>query len=549
MIRSVFCLLVLFAIVSCAKQGIPTGGDKDIYPPKFLKSFPDTLSRNVPINIKEIRIDFDEYIVLKDVQKQITISPPFKNSPIILPTQNSPKKYISIAIKDSLQPNTTYNINFGESIQDNTESNKLDNFSYIFSTGKTIDSLTVSGKISRSFSDDVNLKTIIALYKKDTAEIDLNKKPFYITKIDSAGNYKLKYLSAGKYQLIAFTDEDFNSRYESNKEEFGFSSDIIDLDSNSTKNVVLFKASEPYKVVSIKQDGQGKFIITTNGKPKNIKAKPLYDGFPEKYYQTHKARTDSTFIWFNPKNAKFEQTNQRVKFVVEFENKKDTISTLYDSKKVTKLIVSNDPKEMTPGEVVVFKFNNYIESVDESKITIKKTKALRSDEEMVKKGENPVTEDVKFSVELNKENNTELQLKFPIEFERKYSIDIQPNAFIDILGNLNDSLVHSFTTKAKNEYGNLKLLLQNEPKKPFFLQLLQQNSVVKEVYGNKNEIEFTNLLPGEYSFRILVDENENAVWDTGDFKTKKQAEKTYSSPNIVTIRAFWDVNESWILTD
>ena len=132
-----FCyLLLLIAFVSCAKRGSITGGDKDILPPKIISSYPKNLSTN--FNEKTIKITFDEYIKVKDLQKNLIVSPLLKNPLTILP-QGSVSKQLIIKIADTLKANTTYSFNFGESIIDNNENNVLKNFKYVFSTGTALD--------------------------------------------------------------------------------------------------------------------------------------------------------------------------------------------------------------------------------------------------------------------------------------------------------------------------------------------------------------------------------------------------------------------------
>ena len=127
-IKYILFLLVLL-MASCAKRGSITGGLKDTLAPVLKMSFPKNFSTNFKTN--EIKLTFDEYIKLKDLNKQLIISPPMKHEPLITPTSVS--KYINIKILDTLQPNTTYSFNFGQSIEDNNEGNPYNQFKYIFS--------------------------------------------------------------------------------------------------------------------------------------------------------------------------------------------------------------------------------------------------------------------------------------------------------------------------------------------------------------------------------------------------------------------------------
>ncbi|RZJ56491.1 MAG: hypothetical protein EOO45_28735, partial [Flavobacterium sp.] len=152
MLKSRFLLLIVFialAFTGCAKRGTITGGPLDTIPPVILRSSPANMSTNFTGN--KIRIDFSEYIKIKDVNKQLIISPPMKTQPDIVPT-GSASKYITIKIKDTLQPNTTYSFNFGQSITDNNEGNPYSQFKFIFSTGTYIDSLTLNGSIKDAYN-------------------------------------------------------------------------------------------------------------------------------------------------------------------------------------------------------------------------------------------------------------------------------------------------------------------------------------------------------------------------------------------------------------
>ena len=139
-----FFLLTIVALMQCAKRGTPTGGPKDIAPPILVRSTPANMSINFKSN--KIRLYFDELIKLKDVQEQLIVSPPLKYNLEISP-QGGASKYVEIKIKDTLKANTTYTLNFGQSIQDNNEGNPSSFLTYVFSTGDYIDSLQVSGVV------------------------------------------------------------------------------------------------------------------------------------------------------------------------------------------------------------------------------------------------------------------------------------------------------------------------------------------------------------------------------------------------------------------
>ena len=152
--------ILLLIVVSCAKKGSITGGEKDEVPPKFIKAIPPNFSTN--FEKKEIRIYFDEYIKLKDPQKNIVVSPPMDPKPTIYP-QGGASKYVKIEILDTLLENTTYSINFGESVVDNNEGNPYSFFRYVFSTGDYLDSLSIKGTMIDALAKNVDPFITVAL--------------------------------------------------------------------------------------------------------------------------------------------------------------------------------------------------------------------------------------------------------------------------------------------------------------------------------------------------------------------------------------------------
>ena len=165
----ILAIFIGLIFVNCANRGRPEGGPKDETPPKVIKSIPENYSINFKAD--EIEIHFDEYIKIKDLQKQLIISPPMNTQPNITPLGNA-SKYITIKIFDTLQPNTTYAFNFGNSITDNNEGNPYPFYRYVFSTGDYIDSLTVKGNIVDALLKQPETFVNVALYEVDSTYTD-----------------------------------------------------------------------------------------------------------------------------------------------------------------------------------------------------------------------------------------------------------------------------------------------------------------------------------------------------------------------------------------
>ena len=214
LVRLLSLVTIAITIASCANRGTPTGGEKDTDPPVIVRAVPENFSTNFKGN--EIRIYFDEYVKIKDAQKQLIISPPMDTAPIITPMSTA-SKYITIKIEDTLIDNTTYAFNFGESIVDNNEENPYPYYRYVFSTGNTIDSLSVQGYVVDALQEQADPYVSVMLYEVDSTYKDsivYKEKPRYITNtLDSLTTFSIENIKAGKYKLVALKDKNSNYFY------------------------------------------------------------------------------------------------------------------------------------------------------------------------------------------------------------------------------------------------------------------------------------------------------------------------------------------------
>lgn len=529
----IFFLSIL--IISCARQGTPSGGPKDETPPKFMGSSPDTLSLNVPTDLKEIQINFDEYIVLKDHSQQIVISPPLGSGTVYMPIGTA-RKSISIKLDQPLAENTTYNINFGTSIQDNNEGNKLSYFQYVFSTGDYLDSLEISGKASVLSEKKLSENLLVALYKIDSSYNDsiiLKEKPFYVSRLDSTGMFKLNYLRPGKYQMVAFDDVVQNMQFDLGEEKFGFVENQIDLTENQSFDVQLFDQIPAYKAGKVEQKGYGHLVFKFAGQPDAVEVTPIDFDFTTSKI-SYKPKSDSLNFWFKPALDSISEKSKRINFLVKHEGKSDTISTVYSNSQMHNLSIREVNKgNYTPSKKVKIASNYPIGKIDSSYISVRKD-----------------TVNLPFDIVPDAKNENAFTLDFKIELASAYEVNILPNAITDFFDETNDSIKISFKTKTRNDFGNLKLSLENKPAKPFWVQLLNnKDEILEEIYTTESSFDFNYLNPGEYYFKILIDENENEHWDTGDFFSKKQPEKALVYPAVLTVRAMWDLDETWVLPE
>ncbi|WP_413533390.1 Ig-like domain-containing protein [Empedobacter brevis] len=531
-------MLTILTVISCARQGSPTGGPKDETPPVFLKANPDTLATNVDVNLQEATINFDEYIVLKEYSKNVVASPSFQVPPIVTP-QALAKKNISIKFQEPLLPNTTYSFNFGDAIQDFNENNKLSNFQYVFSTGSFIDSLKITGRVNSSYDFKLPEKILVGLYKVDSTYKDsiiIQKKPYYIARANDKGEYALNYLASGKYKLIAFEDKVENVMYDFGKERLAFHNEPIELKSNQEFNLNLFNQKPAYRKPEASFKQEGLIVFKTTGATEDVTITPVGKEFKTAYIQKF-PKQDSINFWFNPKVDTIVGRSAKLNFKVQHKDQIDEISALYQKSNEERKLefkALNDQK-LAPNKAFKIQANVPLKSIDLSKIYVFKD-----------------TISIPFKVSIDTVNAQNLNFAFDKNLDEKFEVNIYPNALTDVLGEKNDTLAYPIKMGTRGDFGHLKLTLQNAPNKPFFLQFLKTDkdyTILEELYNpaNKNYFEFNYIEPGEYLFRLLVDENENGKWDTGDYFLGKQPEPIYLYPEPIKIRAMWDATETWVL--
>jgi uncharacterized protein (DUF2141 family) len=218
-------LLLPFAVcllISCAQQSnMMTGGAKDETPPEVISAIPPNFSTR--FKSEKIEITFDEYFVLKDITKQLVVSPPMNKKPEF----KIKGKSLDISFKDSLQPDRTYAINFGDALQDLNEGNPIKNFQFVFSTGDNIDSLQVSGRVIMVPANKPAEDILVMLYSGTADSLPLKTIPLYISRTDKEGKFTLRNLAGGSYKIFALKDGNTNYRFDVPTEAVAFSDSLI----------------------------------------------------------------------------------------------------------------------------------------------------------------------------------------------------------------------------------------------------------------------------------------------------------------------------------
>ena len=530
LVHILFSLIILFG---CAKRGNPTGGPKDSIPPVLVNASPKLNSTN--FDSEEIRLTFDEWIKLDKVQDQLIISPPLEKSSYEIKPLSGVTKKVFLKFLDSLAPETTYTINFGNSIQDNNENNPLTFFSYTFSTGETIDSLYIRGNTKDAFSQESDEFISLQLYRVDSLfkdSIIFNDKPTYISNTLDSTNYKFQNLKEGKYLLIALKDVDNNYFFDPFYDKIGFLDSLITLPRDSVIDLKLFKEEteiiwdKPHFINSEKIGFgyYGKLDLDKIKIESNIPDSVNYVFIKEK-------ETDTLNLWlsrnsFDSLNFSLIETDTIKLTTVKFDRKRDSlIDSLNVSPKTVNVIHLKESFKISS--------NIPLNKIEDSLITIRDIDSLI----------------IPFTTSIN-DRLDEIDIDFEVSPSDDYSIFIKPRAIKDIRGTENDTLQYNVVSQTLEDYGNvfLDVITNNDSK--YILHLIDSSSNIIREFNNVNSnstIIFDYIRPGKYTFRLIEDINSNDIWDTGNYLKQVQPEPVYYFPSELDVRANWDLNETFNL--
>ncbi|HET8839800.1 MAG TPA: Ig-like domain-containing protein [Flavobacteriaceae bacterium] len=526
-----FAVVCIFgAIFSCAKQGSPTGGAEDIDPPKFVRAEPENFSTNFKSD--EIRIYFNEYIKLVDPQRQIILSPPMETRAIITP-MGTPRKYVKIELNDTLQKNTTYTISFGKSIVDNNEENPLPFFKYVFSTGSYIDSLKISGVVHDALQKSPDEFISVMLYEVDSTYSDslvFTKMPTYVSySQDSTNAFQIENIKEGKYKLLALKDKNNNYKFEPSTDKIGFFDETISVPTDSVFHLTLFQEILDFKAERPKYVAQQHALFGYRGNADSMGIELLSDrpsGFQSRIVRDREK--DTLHYFFKPNIEK-----DSLLFAVSNQNYRDTLTLYLRELPKDTLAFETSPKgglgfdenfELLPNLPIAATDTTLISILNKDSLSVPFAK--------------------KMDFRLNK-----LILNFEKEEAQTYRVTFLPEAVTDFFGNVNDTLKYSLRTKKLSDYGILTMNIANIDRFPVIVQLTDlKGNVVKEVQSESgNVFNFPNISPGKYYLRLIYDDNQNGKWDTGNYLEHRQPEKVIYYPEILEVRANWDVMETFIL--
>ena len=592
---------LLFA--SCANRGQgPQGGPRDSIPPVVMKETP--LNGTLNFTGKEIVVQFDEYIQLDDVQKNVLISPPQQTPPEV----KAIGKKLSVVFQEDLIDSTTYTLDFGPAICDYNEKVPLEGYVFSFSTGDVIDSLAISGKLYDAATLNSMPFVIVGIHR-NLSDSALSTIPFTrITRTDSEGNFTIHNIHAGTYRLYALNDISRDYIYQPG-EALAYADSLI---------VPSCRIEE--HTDTIWKDTLGIDLLTGD---------TLFTRLVDSTY-THQVThfyPDSLILWC------FEESKQRRYFQRVFREEQHVFSLVFSAPQDTLPVI----RALRPSEVdslgndsswVDFlQYSMLQASFNKDTLTFWLTDSLaigmdsiylqmqykvtdslynlvdKIDTVLAVYRHPRLSEKARETYERNKRNR-KLELKtnasskfeiydtirvlsaFPIDSlndnmfhlwqkvdtilkpmalklekkdsmgmevyimatllpEASYQLKIDSAACIDIYGICNDSIEATLKLKSKEEYSSLTVKLEAFDSLARIQLLNDKDIVIRELPATNDGTKFDYLAPTTYYLRLYIDLDGDGKWTTGDWLLKRQPEPIYYFPKKLKLRANWDFEENF----
>jgi hypothetical protein len=572
-------------VFSCAEPRAPGGGPQDKQPPRIHSKKYSTPNPSINFRDNQIILTFDEWVKLQAAYTQVVISPPLEKRPEI----KIRNKSVVVKWKEALKDSTTYIINFGDAVKDITEGNIAPNLKMVFSTGPYLDSLSCSGQIVDAETRSPKEEVWVMLYQNLADSMPKKQKPFYFTKTDKQGNFKLGYLRKGRYRIFALEDKNRDYKYNQNNESIAFLDSSFQI--NDTIQPVfrlrMFQEREATKVLSAKLEQYGSLKITLNNKVQSSNDIQLLDA-PDDFKTWIEQGEDTVRLWFDGTMAdtgkwsfviknEAEELNDtiqikaknRSEFIDEASNliwnqKKE--KTVTQGRKSSKgsgpvLLQLQDTAVISqhPFEAMKLYFLRAIVGVDTSQILLLKDTSISVIKLNITETVDSLTQDIQLDTvfktvlqdtflpvakPLIKVQNY-LELDYLWQIDAKYKLMILPKGVTDYLGLMNqDTLSRIYTINKKDNYGTVTALITGaDSSLQYVVQLLNsKNDLVQEaIVQDSTQMTFVyeNIPTDTYVIRVVHDKFPNGRWDVGSYDKNRQAELTTTTKPI-NLKPGWE---------
>lgn len=533
----IYAIAFLF-FASCAKQSTPTGGPRDEDPPVLIESNPPTQSLNS--KPKEITLTFDEYIKLENASKGIVITPRIKKDEVEF---TALKNVVTIKLNQELEDSTTYVFDFQKSIVDISEENPAENLKLVFSTGNTIDSLSISGKVNFYYppSKPDFKDVLVGIYPLgDTTDV-LTAPPYYLSQVDSTGSFTITNIKNGQYLAYAWKDNNGTLKAESKSEDYDFLIDTLNLEQNIEN--VTFNLSKahitPIRILRTATFGQNFDIVVNRG--------------PIEIHLTHDELGSEFFYSLSENRIRIYPQSPKTDSIPFNISLKDSVGFTKDSliwakfpqseRKPDKLqVTANSGKNFYQNFEVDLQFNKPIKSINKDSLYIAYDTASKIQ----------ITESMMFFPDSAKRDLLKIRFTIPDSLTQEiFTIKAADSTFTDIENQVNENTLSANYRKLKRDgladeiSGNI---LGAKP--PFIVQLLNsKNELIREQFlETSSTYSFKLVEPGTFKIRVIEDLNGNKRWDPSNFTQKRLAERVFYFVNsefdpTLVIRSGWSLQD------
>lgn len=557
-IFNILALITILCFIRCANVVSPTGGPKDKVPPVVLSAVPE--NQSTMFEGKEIVINFDEYVTLNNPNANILISPPLEKNP----DYKLSGKSLIIKFKEPLKNETTYSINFGESIKDLHEGNIFKNYSYVFSTGEIIDTLTLEGKVIQGIDHKPSADYYVMLYCDENDSVCIDslprlRKPYYLTKSDKDGKFKFSGLKDSEYLVFALKDENSNLLFDLPNENIAFldslvkpihnsqSIDSVKQEVKKTEPLVLYSFLEEDTVQKILkkeivEDGLLRFAF--NRPAHDVKIEVL-ESLPDTFniFQTYSANYD-TILWH------FTPNKDSLLFAINYDTliNDTTLMSLKPRKtnarrgqqesvsKSLEIKANISAGKLTPEQDLIFSFKEPV------------TDVIMRDTCWYMIDNDTIINDLHFV----KIDSFGLKYKLDKTFipEKSYKIIVPDSVFYSFKGATNDTTEFSFKVPELSQYGNIFVTVEVPENVPqVIVELLDDKDkfLAQQIVSETKKIEFKYLSPKKYKLKAIIDKDGDGKWSPGNYGKKSLPESIIYHKDVFDVKANWDIDleETW----
>jgi len=529
MTRLSIFLLLSAMLGSCAIVSRPPGGDKDVTPPK-LDTLASTANFQTGYYPEEITLEFDEYIQLKNATRDIILTP--------TPISGKPKyvqrgKRVNIDFSEVvLRDSTTYQLQFGEAIQDFNEGNPAKDLRFVFSTGSFVDSLSIRGSVKDNLTGAAGINVLVGLFRSNSDTILARASPDYFSRTDSSGRFKINYLSAGNYQLTAYADDNSNYRYDQGIETVAFLDDMVNVSAanqDSSYSMLLSAERAPLKALRGDQWFPGLVRITLNQPGvADIKVNDIPGDVLARYQEV-----DSIFVAYAPAIDTLPYV------VLAFEGETDTVrlrKTALD--KAPGLTLMTKTVAVAGEKLVEMSANLPLTSLNQQLIVVV------VDSAQVAKGTWSISE----------QDSRKIRWLAPTDTVGYYTVTFLPGALKTVFDSVNtDSLDIIVRPTKKKDFGEVDLTIAGlDTLTSYVVELLSDREIVERTIpltvgpqgrvSNEVLLKLSRVKGGEYKIRITEDLNSDGRYTPGNRRLDLQPERITTLP-LNTVRADWLVEE------